>query len=180
MLYHKTNLKTFLIRIDILQSINFDHSIIKQKINNRYLYVCVCAKSLQSCSTLCNPTDQSPPGSSIHGIFHAGILQRVAMPSSWGSSQSRDRTTFLTSLALAGKFFTTTTTWEAQQISIQLLNIQEQSNLYLNNLWVKEEITSKIFLTFLRWMAMKILHIQIHKFLSHKTLLRGKFTLFST
>ena len=31
MLYHKTNLKTFLIRIDTLQSINFDHSIIRQK-----------------------------------------------------------------------------------------------------------------------------------------------------
>ena len=78
------------------------------------------------------------------------------------------------------KFFTTNTTWEAQQTSIQLLSIQEQSSLRLNNLRVKGEITSKIFLTFLRWMVMKILHIQIHKFLSHKTLLRGKFTLFST
>ena len=33
------------------------------------------AKSLQSCLTLSNPMDCSPPGSSIHGIFHAGVLE---------------------------------------------------------------------------------------------------------
>ena len=32
------------------------------------------AKSLQSCPTLCNPMDCSPPGSSVHGILHARIL----------------------------------------------------------------------------------------------------------
>ena len=44
---------------------------------------CVCA---QSCLTLCNPMDCSPPGSSVHVIFQARILQWVAMPSSRGSS----------------------------------------------------------------------------------------------
>ena len=33
------------------------------------------AKSLQSCPTLCNPIDGSPPGSSIHGIFQARVLE---------------------------------------------------------------------------------------------------------
>ena len=33
------------------------------------------AKSLQSCPTLCNPIDSSPPGSSIHGIFQARVLE---------------------------------------------------------------------------------------------------------
>ena len=33
------------------------------------------AKSLQSCPTLCDPIDSSPPGSSIHGIFHARVLE---------------------------------------------------------------------------------------------------------
>ena len=33
------------------------------------------AKSLQSCLTLCNPIDGSPPGSSIHGIFQARVLE---------------------------------------------------------------------------------------------------------
>ena len=34
------------------------------------------AKLLQSCPTLCNPIDGSPPGSSIHGIFQARVLER--------------------------------------------------------------------------------------------------------
>ena len=35
----------------------------------------------QSCLTLCGPTDCSPPGSSVHGILQARILEWVAMPS---------------------------------------------------------------------------------------------------
>ena len=35
----------------------------------------VAAKSLQSCPTLCDPMDCSPPGSSIHGIFQARVLE---------------------------------------------------------------------------------------------------------
>ena len=49
----------------------------------------VRAKSLQSCSTLCNPMDYSPPGSSVHGVLQARILDWVAMPSSRGSSWPR-------------------------------------------------------------------------------------------
>ena len=56
------------------------------------LWTCMCAKSLQLCQTLSDPMDCSPPGSSVHGILQARILERVAMPSSWGSSQPRDRT----------------------------------------------------------------------------------------
>ena len=44
----------------------------------------VHAQSLQSCLTLCNPMDYSPPDSSVHGILQARILQWVAMPSSRG------------------------------------------------------------------------------------------------
>ena len=33
------------------------------------------AKSLQSCPTLCDPIDSSPPGSSVHGIFQARVLE---------------------------------------------------------------------------------------------------------
>ena len=33
------------------------------------------AKSLQSCPTLCDPMDCSPPGSSVHGIFQARVLE---------------------------------------------------------------------------------------------------------
>ena len=40
----------------------------------------MCAKSLQSCPTLGDPMDCSPPGSSVHGILQARILERVACP----------------------------------------------------------------------------------------------------
>ena len=44
------------------------------------------AKSLQSCSTLCDPIDSSPPGSSVPGILQARILEWVAISfSKWFS-----------------------------------------------------------------------------------------------
>ena len=43
-------------------------------------------KSLQSCPTLCNPIDSSPPGSSVLGILQARTLEWVATPSSKESS----------------------------------------------------------------------------------------------
>ena len=56
------------------------------------MHAWVCAKSLQLCLTLCDPMDCSPPGSSVHGVLQARILEWVAKPSSRGSSWSRDRT----------------------------------------------------------------------------------------
>ena len=73
---------------------------------------CQCSQQLQQCLT-CDPMDCSPPGSSVHGLCQARILEWVAMPSSRGSSQARDRTRSLTSSALAGGFFTTSSSWEA-------------------------------------------------------------------
>ena len=56
----------------------------------------------------------SLPGSSVHGILQARILEWVAMLSSRGSSQSRDRTHVFYNLpALASRFFTTSSIWEA-------------------------------------------------------------------
>ena len=52
-----------------------------------YLYLYVCAKSLQSRAALCDPMDCGLPGSSVHGILQARILRWVIMPSSRGSSQ---------------------------------------------------------------------------------------------
>ena len=57
----------------------------------------------QSCPTLCNSMDCSPPGSSVHGILQARILEWLAMSFSKGSSQPRDGTQVS---CLAGGFFT--------------------------------------------------------------------------
>ena len=52
---------------------------------------CVHAKSLQSCPTLRDSMDCSPPGSSVHGILQARILEWVAIPFSRGSSWPKDQ-----------------------------------------------------------------------------------------
>ena len=46
----------------------------------------------QSCPTLCNPMDCSLPGSSVHGVFQAMVLEWIAISFSSGSSEPRDRT----------------------------------------------------------------------------------------
>ena len=43
------------------------------------LAAAAAAKSLQSCLTLCNPIDRSPPGSSVHGIFQARVLEWIVI-----------------------------------------------------------------------------------------------------
>ena len=56
---------------------------------NRYATLCSVA---QSCLSLCDPLDCSSPGSSLHGIFQARILEWVAISYSRGSSPPRDQT----------------------------------------------------------------------------------------
>ena len=78
------------------------------------------AKSLQSCPTFCNPMDYSPPGSSVHEILQTRILEWVAIPSPRDLPDSGIEPA---SPALAGRFFTTSTTWEAQVLISYLLYI---------------------------------------------------------
>ena len=73
-------------------------------------YTCLHAKLLQSCLTLCDPMDCSPPGSSVHRILQARILEWVAMPSFKGSSWPRAQTR---SSCIVGSFFTMSVIWEA-------------------------------------------------------------------
>ena len=58
----------------------------------------VKVKVAQLCPTLCDPMDYT-----VHGVLQAKILEWVAFPSSWGSSQPRDRTQVS---LIAGRFFT--------------------------------------------------------------------------
>ena len=65
-------------------TVNYDWSFIRIYQNSRnpiqFLeYVYCYAKSLQSCPTLCNPTDGSPPGSPVPGILQARALEWVAI-----------------------------------------------------------------------------------------------------
>ena len=82
----------------------------------RHLYVCVCVCvcvcELSQCLTVCCTMACSLPGFSAHGIFQERILEQAPI------SISRDvhpgiKPVSLMSLALAGRFHTTSATWEA-------------------------------------------------------------------
>ena len=64
-----------------------------------HIYCCCCV--LSHVWLFANPWT-SPPGFSVHGIFHAGILEWVAISSSRGSSQPRDRT-LISCVSCSGK-----------------------------------------------------------------------------
>ena len=66
----------------------------------------------QSCPTLCNPMDCSLPGSLVHGIFQARILEWVAISFSRGSFQPRDRTQVS---SIVGRCFTIWATRKAHE-----------------------------------------------------------------
>ena len=83
------------------------------------------ARSLQSCPTLCDPMDCSAPGSSVHGILQARILEgfhalhQVNLPDPGIEPMS------LASPALASGFFATSATWEATPV--QFSSVQSLS-----------------------------------------------------
>ena len=75
--------------------------------------VCVCVHThahvcIQLYLSLCDPMDCSPPGSSVHGIFQARVLEWVAISY---SGDLPDPEMKLVTLALAGGFFTTSATY---------------------------------------------------------------------
>ena len=92
---------------------------------------CMCVLVTQSCLTLSNPVDWSPPGSSVHGILQARILEWVAISFSRGSSWPRDQTW---DSSTAGRFFTVWVTREVyccliQHIKILAISLFSSQNL---------------------------------------------------
>ena len=87
---------------------------------------CVCVLVAQLCLTLRDPVDCSLPGSSVHGILQARILEWVAIPFSRGSSWPRDWTRVSN---IAGRFFTIWGTREAEKKK-NYFQWRNQSRLY--------------------------------------------------
>ena len=73
---------------------------------------------------LCHSMDCSPPGSFVHGISQARILEWIAISSSGGSSQSRDWTHVFCVSCIAGRFFTLWAIWETFQEIEEMANIE--------------------------------------------------------
>ena len=75
-----------------------------------FLLQCMKVKSesevAQSCLTLRDPMDCSPPGSSVHGVFQARVLEWSAISTSRGSSPPNDRTCISSVSCITGRFFT--------------------------------------------------------------------------
>ena len=76
----------------------------------------MCAKSVQSCLTLGNTMDCSLPGSSVHAMLKARILEWVAISSSRRPTQPSEQTLSFMSPALTDKYFTTSATREAEEL----------------------------------------------------------------
>ena len=80
------------------------------------MHACVYAKLLLSCPTLCDPMDCNLPGSSVHGVLQARIWGGLPCPPPGNLPNQGIQPVSLMSPALAGGFFTTSTTWETQCI----------------------------------------------------------------
>ena len=76
----------------------------------------MCAQLL-SRAQLCGPMHRSLPGSRIHGVSQATILEWLPFPSPGGLPDPGMEPMNLASPALAGRFFTTSATWEAPDIT---------------------------------------------------------------
>ena len=122
-------------------------------------------KVAQSCPTLCDLTDCGPPGSSVHGILQARILEWVAFPFSRGSSQPRDQTQVS---CIAGGFFTIwatrkvqfKNTWTYIHALWMYLSCQQQ-NLQ-SKLCTFEIITKIIHFKFIYFFKFLIFYLKIH------------------
>ena len=75
----------------------------------------VCTKLLQSCPTLCDPMDCLPSGSSVHEPSRQEYWNGLPCPPPADLPDPGIEPVSLMSPALAGGFFTTSTTWEAKK-----------------------------------------------------------------
>ena len=107
--------------------------------NKERVCVCVCVRAraralthaLSHVPNLYDPMDCSQPGSSVHGISQARILEWVAMSFSRESSWSQDWTCVSCVSCIAGRFFITGTSWEAP--------VSEYSHLIIKLQWNSRE-----------------------------------------
>ena len=105
-------------------SIAFSSYVIRVRLKNLSNWcMCLCAcLVVQLCPILCDPLDCSPPGSSVHGISQARILEWVSISSSRGSSWPRDWTPVSCVSCTAGGFFTRWAIRDAQVIDSKYSN----------------------------------------------------------
>ena len=95
------------------------------------------AQSLQSCLTLCNSMDCSPPGSSVHGILPATILKWVAISFSRRSSWPRDWTCISCISCIGRQILYPLSHWEAshETVFLQITTSQDIDYILCSQRW---------------------------------------------
>ena len=91
-------------------------------------WIRILSRLAQSCPTHCNPMDCSLPGSSVHGIFQAIVLEWIVISFSKGSSQPRDQTQVS---HIVDRCFTIWATRESQKNETEILPKSHQTYLLL-------------------------------------------------
>ena len=102
---------------------------------------------VQSCPILCDPMDCSMPGSCVHGILRARILEWVAFPFSRGSPQPRDQ---IQVSHTAGGFFTIWATREASNLRGHHFQYTSQSEVYGLHM---RNFAAKSYILFFKWLC---------------------------
>ena len=97
-------------------------------LTSHHLRPALCVLVSQFCLTLCDPLNCSPPGSSLHGILQARVLEWVAISFSRGSAWLRNWTQ---DSGIAGRFFTIWATREALETCIGFPQIYFLCPFYL-------------------------------------------------
>ena len=105
--------------------------------------MCVRTLCAQSCLTLCNHMDYILPGSSVHGISQARILQQIAVSYSAGSSWPRDWTCVS---CISGGCFTISTTREICHLLFLVWCESLQLSQWTRHLYICDQLTISIYL----------------------------------
>ena len=107
--------KLFLVSLTFMVKLHGSFLVSQTNISWREGWSEVQVLALQPCLTLCNPVDYSRPGSSVHGVLQAKILEWVAIPFSKGSSAPKDRTQVS---CMAGRFLTI---WDTREGFLEVM-----------------------------------------------------------
>ena len=115
--------------------------------------MCECSVA-QSCLTLYDLMDCILPGSSVHGIFQARILEWVAISFFRGSSWPRDHPTSLSSSALAGRLFSAAPSWKPfVYISVLYKDFKSMCNPHCMDEQTEVQRNNVTFQSFWSWRA---------------------------
>ena len=100
------------------------------------------AKLLQLCLILCDPMDCSPPGSSVHWILHARILEWLATSSPRGSPDLGVEPKSLMCAALTGRFLTTSAA--RSPVGLKVLSLRRRHQHHIARLLCPWDSPGKI------------------------------------